>query len=192
MEDYQYLSKKKLIVYSIAKLRDLEEECTFERLVKECFDRFPKSFCFTRYPEWPDASKFPRLLRTLKSDDKLIRGSIGTRFKLTKSGEKYAQAVAKEIDSSLFEKKVSAGKKRKERKLLKEIKNSNEYKLFCKQGEKVNLNESQIRHIAFSTLETPNNVVFEKLKKLRDLANQAQENAVSAFLEYCLKRITDG
>ena len=70
------------------------EECSFERLVKECFTLFPETLSFTRYPVWPDSRKLDRPLRALRNE-KLIIGDPKTLFMLTKDGEKKAVAVAK-------------------------------------------------------------------------------------------------
>lgn len=83
-----------LIVFSIYSVIENQEECTFERLVKECFDLFPQLFGFSKYPKWPDARKLDRPLRMLRNR-KLISGDPQTCFLLTKAGERIAQDLAK-------------------------------------------------------------------------------------------------
>lgn len=70
------------------------EQCSFERLVKECFTLFPETLKFERYPIWPDSRKLDRPLRALR-DGKLIIGDPKTYFMLTKSGEKKAEIISK-------------------------------------------------------------------------------------------------
>jgi len=47
---------------------------TFEHLVKECFDRFPESFSFYRYKNWPDSLKLDRPIRKLRRNYGYIKG----------------------------------------------------------------------------------------------------------------------
>ncbi|MBU0476462.1 hypothetical protein KKB68_00390 [Patescibacteria group bacterium] len=83
-----------LILFSINSVFETDEKCSFERLAKECFDLFPSTFSFLKYPNWPDSRKLDRPLRTLRKR-KLIAGSPKASFSLTKSGKKMALEIAK-------------------------------------------------------------------------------------------------
>lgn len=69
-------------------------KCSFEELIKECFDSFPEYFSFPKIKKWPDSRKLDRPLRTLRKK-KLITGSPKTSFSLTKLGRKTAEEIAK-------------------------------------------------------------------------------------------------
>ena len=90
-ELYRRVSINGLILFSIY---SLQGKCSFERLIKECFTLFPKSFSLLKLPEWPDSRKLDRPLRTLRKR-KLISGNPKTIFSLTKLGRKTAEGVAK-------------------------------------------------------------------------------------------------
>jgi len=83
-----------LIVFCIYSITEKKEKCNFERLIKECFTLFPKSFNFPSFPKWPDSRKLDRSLRTLRKK-KLLEGDPKTIFSLTKSGKKTAEGIAK-------------------------------------------------------------------------------------------------
>ena len=83
-----------LILFCIHSVTQNNEQCSFERLVKECFTLFPETLRFERYPIWPDSRKLDRPLRALRNE-KLIIGDPKTYFILTKIGEEKAAAVAK-------------------------------------------------------------------------------------------------
>ena len=83
-----------LILYSIFSVNSGKEICNFERLMGECYNLFPQSFCFTNYEKWPDSRKLDRPLRTLRKQQ-LIKGDPATFFFLTKAGQKKAEEVAK-------------------------------------------------------------------------------------------------
>ena len=79
-----------------AAARENKEKCTFERLVKECFTLFPKTFSFSKYPQWPDSRKLDRPLRLLRRK-KLISGNPKTAFSLTKSGRKIVEEMVRAL-----------------------------------------------------------------------------------------------
>ncbi len=83
-----------LILFCIHSVISNNEECSFERLVKECFFLFPDSIKFHRYPIWPDSRKLDRPLRFLR-DEKLIIGDPKTYFLVTDEGQKRVAEVSK-------------------------------------------------------------------------------------------------
>jgi len=93
-ELYRKTSINDLILFSIFSVTGNREKCIFERLVKECFTLFPKTFCLSGFPKWPDSRKLDRSLRSLRKR-KLIIGNPKTPFSLTKLGKKTAEEIAK-------------------------------------------------------------------------------------------------
>lgn len=89
---YQNASINDLILFSMYSVISNDEECTFERLIKECFNLFPRAFGFSKSSQWPDARKLDRPLRTLRKR-KLIVGSPEAFFSLTKEGKKKALEI---------------------------------------------------------------------------------------------------
>ena len=91
---YRKVSLNNLILFSIYSVTAKKEKCEFERLIKECFTLFPKSFSLLKFPKWPDSRKLDRSLRTLRRN-KLLVGDPKTFFKLTNLGKKTAEDTAK-------------------------------------------------------------------------------------------------
>lgn len=85
-----------LILFCIHSIVSNSEQCSFERLVKECFTLFPETLRFSRYPIWPDSRKLDRPLRALRKE-KLIIGDPKAYFILTEPGEKKAALVSKAL-----------------------------------------------------------------------------------------------
>jgi len=85
-----------LILFCVHSVILNSEQCSFDRLVKECFTLFPDTLKFQRYPIWPDSRKLDRPLRLLRNE-KLIIGDPKTYFLLTKLGEQKASEVAKSL-----------------------------------------------------------------------------------------------
>ena len=93
-EVYKKLTINDLILFCIYSINEKPEDCTMERLVKECFTSFPKTFCFAKYSQWPDARKLDRPLRLLRNR-KLIKGDPQDKFCLTDFGKKSVRDIAK-------------------------------------------------------------------------------------------------
>jgi len=93
-EKYLSFSVNDLILFCIHSVVLNNEQCSFERLIKECFTLFPETIKFPRYPIWPDARKLDRPLRALRNE-KLIIGDPKNYFLLTKTGEQKANEVSK-------------------------------------------------------------------------------------------------
>lgn len=100
-EIYKKLGINQLILFGIYSVILKQEKCTFEKLIEKCFNFFPQTFCFDRFPQWPDARKLDRPLRALRKR-KLIKGDPTTSFVLTGSGEK----IAKDLTRILTQKKL--------------------------------------------------------------------------------------
>ena len=88
------ISVNDLILFSIHSVILNNEQCSFDRLVKECFVLFPDAVKFLRYPVWPDSRKLDRPLRALRKE-KLIIGDPKSYFKLTDGGIKKAVQIDK-------------------------------------------------------------------------------------------------
>lgn len=91
-----------LIIFALFSATTKKEKCSFEELIKECFNLFPKAFSFSKFPKWPDARKLDRPLRALRKK-KLINGSPKTYFYLTKTGKK----IAEEMMETLRQRRLS-------------------------------------------------------------------------------------
>jgi len=66
--------------------------CSFERLMKECFNQFPQIFSLKGSSQWPDTRKLDRPLRDLRKR-KLIKGDPQTFFTLAPLGKKRAKEI---------------------------------------------------------------------------------------------------
>ena len=90
------ISVNDLLLFSIHSVILNNEQCSFDRLVKECFILFPDAIKFLRYPIWPDSRKLDRPLRALRKE-KLIIGDPKSFFMLTEAGVKKAVLIDKTL-----------------------------------------------------------------------------------------------
>jgi len=94
-ELYKKVSINDLILFAVYSLSLQNKKCNFERLTKECFILFPRTFSFSHITKWPDSRKLDRPLRLLRR-----KKLITTSFSLTKSGKKIAEDIFKEFRQS--------------------------------------------------------------------------------------------
>ncbi|MBX5326975.1 MAG: hypothetical protein ACQXXH_06935 [Candidatus Bathyarchaeia archaeon] len=189
-EIYSEMEMQNLIVFSIYSVIKNGEVCTFERLVAECFLKFPKIFGFKRYAQWPDSLKFDRPLRTLREKG-IIVGSARDHFELSKFG----MQIAKEIESILLGKKqVTAAKKAKpsgrsvDDKLIEYLKNSVPFKKYMKNQSNFAISQSEFRSLLRCTLETPERVLKQNLEYYKNIARTYNEKDLLQFLSACEKQ----
>jgi hypothetical protein len=184
---YEKVETQDLIIYAIYSVIKSKEVCTYERLVKECFQKFPKVFSFKKYPQWPDSLKFDRPLRTLRAKG-LIVGSVRDHFELTRFG----QVLAHETESLLLGKAKTTMAKRSgsigrsvDDKIIQTLKQSDAFKRFHKNPESFKISETEFRSLLRCTLETPERVLKQNLEYYRNVAKSYNEKDVIQFLSAC-------
>ena len=87
-EIYQRVSIPDLILVSLLSLEASGKKISFEELLKQCLDLFPRRFSFSKM-KWPDARKIDRPLRMLRVQNLIGNGSE-TVLVLTNKGKKKA------------------------------------------------------------------------------------------------------
>lgn len=183
-EIYLNTPNDQLIAFSILSIKRKRDDCTFERLVKECFNLFPKSFSFSRYPDWPDSLKLDRPIRDLRHK-KIILGKNDTSFKLTGLGDRFAIEVERKLLSNVAFKKNSFSVGRKEKKLLDSLRSTMEFKLFLKEGKNAPISPDNLKHVFFGTFETPTHVIRKNIEYLLEISTNSKDKQMVDFLNQC-------
>lgn len=185
---YSMIEIDRLMVFAMRSILSSGEECTFERLVKECFTLFPKSFSLFCYPQWPDSNKLDRPLRKLREKG-WVTGSPKTGFTLTKFGERTAAEVGYQLEGAKVTKQTAPKQlKGRERILMNYLKESDTYKRFIKDKRTFSLTEAEFRSLLRCTLETPIRIVKQNLIRCKKLAEEGNEIETSEFLKACEER----
>lgn len=188
-EIYKDIQINYLIIFGIYSLIARGEKCTFEKLIAECFNLFPKVFSLARYPQWPDSIKFDRPLRTLREKG-LVIGNPRSIFSLTKFGEKVAKDTAKILKIGTQKKTPSYRMKRDaEVNLITSLKTSETFQKFLKNRERFLITEMGIRNLLHCTLETPLRIVKQNLIYAKNLAKELDERKLFEFLDLCHQKL---
>jgi len=179
-----------LILYGIYLTSERRENCTFEKLVAECFSRFPKVFTFKRYPEWPDSLKFDRPLRKLREKGMIV-GTIKDSFSLTKYGEQKAietENILKKMNMGFYKKRKHSQERSIEDRLIAYMKDSDSFKQYINNPSNFSISEPEFRKLLRCTLETPLRVIKQNLEYYKKLANSYKEEELFNFLLSCEKQ----
>jgi hypothetical protein len=173
-----------LIIISIDNIVTNNEDCTFERLVYECFTNFPKIFSLFRYPQWPDSNKLDRPLRKLRERGFIV-GSPKVGFLLTEDGRHRVVSIKKSLERQIGPKRAPRMLKGKERNLVVYIKSSDLYMKFKNDKHDFELTEQDFIDFLRGTLETPRRVLKQTLVQYKNLAEQIGDVDLQQFLLTC-------
>lgn len=189
-EVYKNYGIDQLVVYAVKRILDTDGECTFERLVYECFNLFPEKFGFQRYPEWPDSARINKSWLRCRTDKGWLAGTVKEGFKITSAGELIVKKAERELKSGYVVRKRPPSKKTRERyeAVISYIKNSSEFLRFI-ETKNENISISELRSFLGGTLETPKRILRHNLNLYFQAAEIYSESSVIPFLELCKKRL---
>ena len=184
--DNSYLTQGDLILLCIRKIQEAKEDCTFERLVYECFTSFPNRFSFCTY-KLPDSLKLDRQLRSLRKQGFIV-GNNRSSFQLTSKGSKRASQISSQSSNMEPEKTITRKSfrlkgGRKEGLLIDKVISSS---LFRKHQEKIYTkpNIDELRLLFFGTLETSVNDLLENMDYCKKIAQKAGKIEVVKFIVF--------
>jgi len=182
---YTKVALQDLILFGVYSVLEKGEICTFERLVAECFNNFPKVFGFKRFPQWPDSLRFDRPIRTLRERG-LITGGVRTYFRLTEAGLKKALRVEQALNTRVCRKKRKpTGNRSIDDRIVAHLKSSRLFNSFLKNAGSVSISEWEFRELLRCTMESPTKVVKENLDYYKDVAKKYDEEQLLKFLCWC-------
>lgn len=183
---YDKLPLDELLVHAVRRISDAGEDCTFERLVYECFSLFPRKFGFERYSEWPDSARVNKTWLRCRTDKGWIVGTVQEGFRLTPKGERAAEAAAKKLLQEAVPSPKRAPRPRERfEAALRQMHQSAAFGRFTADPVAFSLSEMELRNLLGCTLETPRRVLGQNFHYYLDAARQYGDQAVLGFLETC-------
>lgn len=188
-KNYINIGIDQLVVYATKKIMDGGEECTFERLVYECFTLFPEKFKFKRYPQWPDSARINKAWLRCRTDKGWLAGTVKEGFRVTPSGETIARQTEKYL-KGMVGKKILIPKGTRERyeAVLNYIKKSPEFTKFIEQ-ENNDISISDLKSFLGGTLETPKRILIHNLNHYFQAATVYDDKSVVSFLKLCKEKL---
>ena len=187
---YKNIGLDQLVVFSAESIIRSDEECTFERLVYECFTLFPEVFSLIRYPDWPDSARINKSWLRCRTDKGWLAGSTKEGFRLTKIGELIAKETEEKLESKKKRtkpKQITQPRERYEA-IIRYINNSALFKKYL--DEKTDtVSESEFVTFLGGTLETPKRILRHNLNMYIDAVKVYNKKEILPFLENCKKRL---
>lgn len=180
-------SLDELLVYAASKVIESGEECTFERLVCECFTLFPAAFSLRRYPEWPDSARVNKAWLRARTDKGWLVGSVQEGFSLTQTGARVSERVAKQIGSGAMAASQESSGRARERfeSLIRAIRRDPLFRSFQEDGAKFSVTEMDFRRLLGATLETPARILRQNLNAYVNAAAVYDDKEAVEFLRDC-------
>jgi hypothetical protein len=190
LDSYKNIGVDHLVIYSARKILDNLEECTFERLVCECFRLFPKKFSFQRYPNWPDATRINKAWLRCRTDKGWLAGTVKEGFRITTAGEEIARNTENLLkNKNILRRNLPAPKPRERYEaVVLHIKNAPEYKKYVNIAE-YEINETDLRSFLGGTLETPKRILRHNLNLYMNAAVLYNEQSVIPYLQICKNKL---
>ncbi|MBI4824718.1 MAG: hypothetical protein HY805_10920 [Nitrospirae bacterium] len=180
----------KLTIFAVLNLTEKGEECAFERLVKECFDLFPKRFCLRRYSQWPDSNRVYLSMIRCRVNGWLV-GKEKSGFKITEFGKEVAQDVRSQLarDIPTMKSRKMTSKKPRERgeAIISFIKKSKAFTKFINNKDTFNISEGELREMLGATRETPIRILKQNIEYYWNVCKGYKEKELLEFLGVCRK-----
>jgi hypothetical protein len=181
-------SLDELLIYAVQGVLEAGEECTFERLVYECFTRFPESFGFRRYPQWPDSARVNKGWLRCRTDRGWLIGSVQEGFRLTSTGEQVAKAVSRQLEHGVALKPSPVGGTRTRERyesLIRNIRRDSVFLRFSAGRHDFEVTEMEFRRLLGATMETPRRILRQSLDAFKTAARTYGDDELLNFLETC-------
>lgn len=190
-DKYRNVGVDQLVIYAAKSILDGGEECTFERLVFECFMSFPEKFGFRRYPEWPDSTRITKAWLRCRTDKGWLAGTVKEGFRITPSGEVIAKKTEKQLRGIYVSRETHFPKRSRERyeAVLIHIKKTPEFLKF-KELESYDISLSELKSFLGGTLETPKRILRHNLNRFFQAATIYRDTSVITFLNLCKKKLS--
>lgn len=190
---YTQIGYDDLVTYSLFSLIKKGKDPTFENLVVECFELFPKRFSLVGYSMYPDSALVNKSWLRCRTDKNLIAGSTAKGFKLTSEGVEIAEKVShllKDSDSKPTINKMKSDERTRAGRFVGHVENSNAYRKYCNKDID-NITEFDVRDLLLGTMQTEPRILRENLDKLREYASIYERHDIIELLRCIEKYLQD-
>ena len=181
-----------LLVHCVWRILQRGEQCTFERLVVECYRTFPEQFSLHGFPEYPDSARVNKSWLRCRTDHGWLLGNVKLTFSLAPAGERIARSIEQRMTGKTVLKKTATRDRTREQSILRFVRTQPSFAWYCSSPESYCPTKNDIYILASSTLDTPLRVVKQNLHQLLDAAVRESDSQVQGFIEAVLASIGSG
>lgn len=199
-ESYKDLPLSDLVLYALFSLKKKSIETTFENIVAEAYELFPKKFHLPGYPDYPDANRVRREIQRIEGTlstpgmKKLAKGNMKTSYEITEEGlqrlKLIEEKLARDLSTKISIEKEMEDRRGKMGRLLSEIEKHPLYRQYTDSLSKNNIEipEHLLRDLLLATMETPVEELRERMERLIKYCEAFNKQQLKQFLELCKKK----
>lgn len=181
-----------LVTLGVFSLNDRGKEATFENLVVECFDLFPKRFALVGYPMFPDSALVNKSWLRCRTDKHLIDGSAAKGFKVTTTGLGIVQKTLFQLKDTMGQ--VAIGKAKDEErsrasKFVQHVEDSTAFEKYAKNANDPDISDFELRDVLLGTMQTEVDVLLDTAEQLKVYAKAKGREDIIRFIDHVEREI---
>ncbi len=194
-ETYIRLSQDELLIAALAAAQEKSDQVTFEDLVAQCFNMFPKKFALHKYSQWPNAVVVNKAWLRCRTDKHLIEGNVAEGFVLTPKGVEAAKKVLARISQALPSTANSRNEKAGNRqtaegRVVADIEKSGGYRKFIAAGTVDQVSEHELCEVLYTLIESDSTTLKRNFEAVRGSAQSYGRVDLVKFLEELRKKFS--
>ena len=185
---YLSFTQDELVVAALALAQEKVSRISFEQLVAQCFEMFPKKFELHGYPRWPNAVIVNKSWLRCRTDKHLIAGNVAEGFALTPKGIE----VAKRILAGLGD-RVSAGGNRVSGKsgdrqtadgrVVSSVEGNLAFKKYLASGTVDSVSEHEFCDVFYALVESDADTLKKNFEAVKSAIESYGRNDLARFLD---------
>jgi hypothetical protein len=161
-----------------------------EDVALKCFELVPERFSWRKYPQYPDAAPARFALEDAKKAKygSLASGNRTKGWKLTPSGVNYAEAVRMQVETLSGQRGTRS---RGDRQGFRDVENHGAYSRFLQTNSVDTLEFHELTTILRCPVDTPHELLRDRLQSLGAKAKDGGRSDIVAFLEAAAEKFAN-
>lgn len=193
-ENYLGVNYDDLLVYALHSLEKGGKIGTFENLVAECFQLFPRRFSLPGHLNWPDASLVEKSWVRCRTDKGWLRGNKATGFGLTDTGKDRAFTVSRLLGKTTDNKEDlgivkgrNSGRRTQSSRVVGYLEKHPLFKRYLHDKEKAQIEDEELLDMLYCTSATEPYYRKQVLAQLEEHVKVYKRKDLINFLRFCRK-----
>lgn len=183
----QKLNIDQLLLSSLYSLINKKISTTFENLVAESYQLFPKEFGLKGYIEkYPDSSRIDKCWRRCRTDRRWISGSVAHGFSITSHGIEELKKINRvlNIKEQNYDEVQHGDKRTKSGRIIDRIEKHSSFINYRKYGDKAEISDYEICDLLFTTLDSFPETRRKNINEMKSLVITYKRIDILNFLEW--------
>lgn len=187
------LSQDDLVTVSLYFVLESGDTPTFERLVAECFERFPKRFALSGYPQWPNAAVINKSWLRCRTDKKLITGNVAGGFNLTPKGKLIVEKTLVKLNARSMEgvNLKKGDKQTMSGRVVERIERSLAYEKFQKAKSLDDITEYEASDLFYATMESTPEILLKNYEIILQHLQNYNRGDLIEFIRKIREKFSD-